>query len=156
MAFLLKLLELIKISMKNQITYVTETWTSIVVSIVEIIAYYYLWQAVFGENYYMNNMSKLQITTYIILARVLFMQMGWGANTIISEMIQTGEISMHLLRPIDFELSMYMSRLGNFAISVVLQSIPTFIISIMLFGITVPISTTHLLLFIISIFFQLP
>lgn len=155
MKFFSKLLELIKISMKNQITYVAQSWASFVVSIMEIIAFYYLWNAVFDGNYSMNNMTFSQIITYIILARILYMQMGWGINLSISDMIQTGKISMKLLSPVDFQLSMYMSRIGDFLTSVLVQGLSTFIISIMLFKIASPHSILNILYFVVSLIFSL-
>ena len=155
MKFFLKLLELIKMSMKNQLAYVAEIWSCLIVSTLEIIAFYYLWNAVFNENHSMKNMTVSQIITYIILARVLYMQMSWGSNLSISDMIQTGKISMRLLSPIDFQLSMYMSRIGYFSILVFLQSFPSLIISIMLFGMLPPYSVLNFLCFIVSIMLSL-
>ena len=151
MKFFLKLLELIKMSMKNQITYVAQTWSAFVVSTMEIIAFYYLWNAIFNGSQFMKNMTISQITTYIILARILYMQTSWGINVSIGDMIQTGKISMKLLSPVDFQLSMYMSRIGDFLISVFIQSLPALIISIVLFGMMPPQSVINLLFFIVSI-----
>lgn len=151
MKFIEKLLESLVMNIKNSLAYVSEVWSSIIVSMIEIIIYYYIWMAVFSENTVLNGISKTQIVTYIILARIIYMHMGWGINLYVSELIQTGQVSMRLLIPMDFQLSMLMGRLGDFIAFTFTQSIPSFVIMALFIGVTFPPSIAFTLLFLLSL-----
>jgi len=151
MKLLGKIVETMKMNMKTTLAYAASAWAGIAVNIMQIIIFYYIWSAVYGGNESIHGISKGQIITYVILSRVLFMQILWGVNLWIAQLIYTGEISIFLLRPIDFQLLMYSSRLGEFVSSMVLNGGPVLVVSLILFKISPPFSMVNGGMFVISI-----
>lgn len=146
-----KILEIISISIKNSLIYIADTWSSIAVSIIEVIVFYFVWMAVYGYNSTLHGIDKAQIITYIILSRIIYMQIGWGLNLWVSNLIQTGQISIELLKPLDFQSYTFFIRIGEFLSSFSRQSIPALIASSLLLGILPPYSVASGILFIISL-----
>lgn len=151
MKTLSKLLEISSVSIKTRLTYKMSIWASSVVSIGQILIFYYIWLAVYGENSSLHGISKEQIVTYLILSNLISMQITWGLNMVISDKIVSGQIAIELLRPLDFELYFYMQRLGEFFVSAIIESMPAFVVSIIFLHISLPPSIVNLVGFILSI-----
>ncbi len=146
-----KIIEIMKIQIKIYMAYVASTWAVIFVNILQIIIFYYIWMAVYGDRSTLHGINKTQIITYVILARVLFMLIAQGVNLWIAHFIQSGDIIVELLRPIDFQLNIYAARIGDFITGIGFMSVPALLVSVLLFGISLPVSIFHGFMFLISL-----
>lgn len=151
MIFLEKTLEVIKASIKLSLAYVSSTWATVVVGMLQITIFYYIWMAVYSEKTMIFGVDKYQIITYIILSRIIYMQVIWGVN-LSGGIVSSGQIAVELLKPIDLQLYSYMARLGDFVSYGIINSIPVLIISFLIFGISFPTTLSNGLLFVISLF----
>lgn len=147
-----KVIEISKMVIKVNLSYVAGFWGTILSSILQVVILYYIWNAIYAGNDVINGMEKGQMITYIILTRVLVTIFSYGINLFISDLILNGDISIELLRPIDFQLSMFSRRLGDFLIQSLAVGLPLLFISILLFGFVAPQSISIGFLFIISTF----
>ncbi|MEI7475093.1 MAG: ABC-2 family transporter protein [bacterium] len=151
MNFIIKLIEIAKVSMKSNISYVFAAWGAFFSNILQIFIFYYIWMAVYGDNTVLNGISKDQMITYIILSRILYTQITWGFIHVIGNKIQSGDIVMDLLRPVDFQLFTYISRLGDIISFGIMNAIPALILAGMFLGLYLPHNPIILLYFIISL-----
>lgn len=147
-----KLLEIAKINMKSNLSYVFAAWGAFMANIVQIFVFYYIWMAVYGGNPILNDIGKDQMIMYVILSRILYTQVTWNFIYIIAEKIKTGEIAMDLLRPVDFQLYMYTGRVGDIIAFGVMNAIPSLIISCIFLGCYMPKSPLALLYSLLSLF----
>ncbi|MBP7654102.1 ABC-2 family transporter protein [Candidatus Dependentiae bacterium] len=143
----------IKLAVKINSAYITAVWASIAINTIQIIIFYYIWMSVYRSDTVINGISKQNIITYIILARILWMQIDFGINLQISSMINTGGIAIELVRPVDFQFMMYSLRFGDFISFLIISGTPVLMISILIFNFTLPPSFHHLALFSISLIF---
>lgn len=150
MKFFEKTLEIIKMSIKLTLAYVASIWVRIVVGIVQISIFYYIWMAVYSEKTVIFGIDKGQIITYIILSRIIYMQVS-GDTSMSGGIVSSGQIAVELLKPIDLQLYSYIARIGDFISFGTVISAPVFIIAVMLFGISFPLTLSSGLLFVISV-----
>jgi ABC-2 type transport system permease protein len=153
--FVSKLSEVAKINMKSNLTYVTAAWGAFIITVLQIFIFYYIWIAVYGGHSLLNGITKGQMITYIILSRILFTQITWGFIYIMGEMIYTGEISMELLRPMDFQLSMYVGRIGDLLAFGFMTGLPALIIGGIFLGLYFPHNHLIYLYVLLSLFMAL-
>lgn len=146
-----KVFTLAAMGMKTTLAYAASVWASVVVNILQIVVFYYIWVAVYSDKTELNGITLNQMITYVILSRILFMGISWGVNQWMAQQIQTGAISMELLRPVDYQLVMYSVRIGDFVMFILLNGLPVLLISIFMFGINGPSSILNAILFITSI-----
>ena len=109
-----KILEIIKINIKVNLAYAINAWGAFFVTILQIFVFYYIWMAIYKFDSVINGISKGQIVTYIILSRIIYTQVTSGFIPRIGRKIHTGEITMDLLKPMDFQLFMLFGRIGDF------------------------------------------
>lgn len=137
--------------MKTTLAYVASVWASVFVNILQIIVFYYIWTAVYSDKEVLKGITLHEMITYVILSRILFIAISWGVNNWIAHQIQTGQISMELLRPIDYQLAMYSTRIGDFLMFTVLNGAPVLIISALMFGLLAPAGIISSAVFVVSI-----
>lgn len=147
-----KIYQTILISIKKEMTYPITMIGWIILGSIEIFIYYYIWKAIYNEQNMFFGITYEQIITYIILSRILYQLFSWGANAEISKTIKDGNISIELLKPVNYQSMQYAFRIGIFILDVVLLGVPLLIISIFSFGMLYPTSALHFLLFCVSIF----
>ncbi len=151
MRFYEKILEIIKADLKVNLAYVAFTWATILANIIQIAVFYFIWISIYGEKSYINGISKPQIITYIILSRIIFSQITFGSNLVIADKIQSGDIAMDMLLPLDFQLYNYVGRIGDFIFYIFTNGLPSVLISVILFGISPPASILAGAEFMVSI-----
>lgn len=147
-----KLLEIIKINIKVNLAYAINAWGAFIVTILQIFVFYYIWMAIYKFDSVINGINKDQIVTYIILSRIIYTQVTWGFIPKIGRKVHTGEITMDLLKPIDFQLFMFFGRIGDFASFFIMTTVPILIICLFTLGIQAPLSFSTLIYFLLSLF----
>jgi len=145
-----KIWEFIKLNMKINLTYVAAAWSAFVTTFFQIIVFYYIWMAVYKFDSLINGISKEQIITYIIISRIIYIQTTWGFIEKIGRTIQTGSISMELLRPIDYMCQTIFGRIGDFFAFAIMTAVPTLIVCSLTIGFHAPKDFPTFIYFIIS------
>lgn len=147
-----KIIEIIKINIKVNLAYAINAWGAFVVTLLQIFVFYYIWMAIYKFDSVINGIDKAQIVTYIILSRIIYTQLIYGFIPRIGRRIQTGDITMDLLKPIDFQLFMFYGRIGDFLSFFIMTAIPVLLICSLFFKIQAPLSLFTLICFILSLF----
>lgn len=145
-----KILELIKVNIKVNLAYAVNAWGAFIVTLFQIFVFYYIWMAIYKFDTIINGITKDQIITYIILSRIIYTQITWGFIPKIGRIIQTGAISMELLRPMDFMLLMFFERIGDFLSFTAMTGIPILIICSLTLGMKPPPDFLTFIYFILS------
>lgn len=151
MTFIGKLLEIAKLSMKSNISYVFAAWGAFFSNIFQIFILYYLWMAIYGNNSTLDGIGKDQMITYIILSRILYTQITWSFIHVLGNKIQSGDIVMDLLRPVDFQLFTYISRLGDIISFGIMNAIPALLLTGICLGLYIPHNPLILIYSVISL-----
>lgn len=147
-----KFLEIIKINIKVNLAYAINAWGAFIVTLLQIFVFYYIWMAIYKFDSVINGISKDQIITYIILSRIIYTQITSGFIPRIGRRIQTGDVTMDLLKPIDFQFFMFFSRIGDFVSFFVMTAVPILIISGLALGIQAPLNFPTFIYFLLSLF----
>lgn len=145
-----KILELIKVNIKIALAYSVNAWGAFVTTLFQIFVFYYIWMAIYKFDSIVNGITKPQIITYIILSRIIYTQITWGLIPKLGRIIQTGAISMELLRPMDFMAMIIFERIGDFLAFAAMTTIPILVICAFTLGIQPPHSSLALVCFIVS------
>jgi ABC-2 type transport system permease protein len=151
MKFCAKILEYIKMGIKANLAYTAFTWASIAANLVQITVFYFIWISIYGDKTYINGISKTQIVTYIILSRIIYSQVSFGSNLYIADRVQSGEIAIDMLVPLNFRLLNYVIRMGDFIFYIFSQAIPAVFISFVFFGLSGPVSIYAGIVFVLSL-----
>lgn len=147
-----KIFAISKINIKMITRYTSAVWANVFVNILQVIIFYYIWMAIYGENISINGISKTQMITYIVLSRLIYINgiVSWGSNQWITDIIKDGQICVELLRPMDFQLLAYSKRIGVLIFSMVLYGTPAIVVFLVFLNISFPSDILTLLLFLIS------
>ena len=108
-----KLCYLIKITFQTKFAYIKAFWFNIFGTAVSILIYYFLWKYVFQSRDELHGFTAAQITTYVILSRLLSSQFSGGINREFAEWVQRGDIVVELLRPVPLVFTLFGKRVGN-------------------------------------------
>lgn len=147
-----KINEIIKINIKVGLAYASSAWGAFFITLLQIFVFYYIWMAIYRFDSVINDVSKDQIVTYIILSRIIYTQVTWGFIPRIGQKIHTGAIIMDLLKPIDFQFFMYLGRIGDFIAFAALTAIPVLIICGFTLGMQIPHNPLTIIYFMLSLF----
>lgn len=138
-------------AIKTDLAYVASAWTGILVNVMQIIIFYYIWMAIYGERSDLHGINKAQIISYIVLTRILYMGVSFGVNLWISWMIREGQIAVELLKPFDFQMIIFSGRMGGFLSYLVTSGIPVMLIALLIIGISLPASFLNGAVFVLSL-----
>lgn len=123
--------------------------------IVEVIVYIFVWQAIYNQTGDTGGFSLTQMVTYYILVISLSSFATWGVNEDMAHSIRNGKINKELLNPISYFKYYFGINLGELAFALIVGT-ATFIICSIFWGISLPISITNFLLFILVVILGIP
>lgn len=146
-----KLFYLIKMTFQTKFAYIKAFWFNIFGTSVSILIYYFLWKYVFQSRDELHGFTAVEITTYVILSRLLSSQFSGGINKEFSEWIQKGDIVIELLRPVPLVFTLFGKRVGEFLFFLLFKGIPVSILATFILGGIGPASFFHLLIFFVSV-----
>ena len=91
---------------------------------------YFLWKAIYESSGadVVNGMTFYDTMIYLILATAIFNLLEMFIVWDMSRAIQSGEIIMHLLKPMRYRLYTFWSYSGSHVISFFLTFLPTFLV----------------------------
>lgn len=123
--------------------------------IVEVVVYIFVWQAIYNQTGEAGGFSLTQMVTYYILVISLSCIATWGVNEDMAHSIRNGKINKELLNPISYFKYYFGINLGELAFALIVGT-ATFIICSIFWGISLPISITNFLLFILVVILGIP
>ena len=133
-----------------KMTFLTKFIGNIAGTFASIVIYYFLWQFVFRQQDSLAGYTALQMTTYVILSRMLSSQFSGGINQELSNWIRTGKIGMELLRPISLFFTLFAKRVGEFVFFVAFKGLPIAAVCFLVLGGTPPAGVWNFAMFLVS------
>ncbi len=108
-----KYIEMIRIRFLMMLAYRTNYYSGILIYSINIGAYYFLWQAIYGAKDRIEGLSVIQMTTYMAVA---WMARAFYFNNIdreIAQEIKEGKVAVELIRPYHYLGMKTMQGLGE-------------------------------------------
>ncbi|MFS0636410.1 ABC-2 family transporter protein [Mesobacillus foraminis] len=147
-----KYLEMIRIRFLMMLAYRTNYYTGILIYSINIGAYYFLWNAIYGGKSDIEGLTAVQMTTYVAVA---WMARAFYFNNIDREMameIKEGKVAVELIRPYSYLGMKTMQGLGEGIFRLFFFSMPGMIIVAFIFPMEFSADGLTWLLFAVSIF----
>lgn len=146
-----KIYYMVRLVFQERMAYAKAMWFDIVSTLVSIFIYYFLWQIAFHERNELAKFTVTEMTTYVILSKVLASQFAGGINSHFALWIYEGTIGTELTRPVSIFMILATRRGGEFLFYVLFKALPIFLISFGLLQGAGPYSFLSFLLFLLSI-----
>ncbi|WP_041808630.1 ABC transporter permease [Evansella cellulosilytica] len=147
-------IEMIRIRFLMMLAYRTNYYSGILIYSINIGAYYFLWQAIYGAQESIQGMNVAQMTTYVAIA---WMARAFYFNNIdreIAQEIQDGKVAVEMIRPYNYLAVKTMQGLGEGIFRLLFFSVPGMFIIWLVFPITFSSNVAVWGLFLISIIFS--
>ena len=147
-------LEMIRIRFLMMLAYRVNYYSGILVYSINIGAYYFLWNAIYGSQSSMGGLSSLQMTTYVAIS---WMARAFYFNNIDREMaleIRDGKVAIEMIRPYNYLIVKTMQALGEGIFRLLFFSIPGMVIVAFLFPIVFPNQAVTWLWYSVSLLFS--
>lgn len=147
-----KYLEMIRIRFLMMLAYRTDYYTGILIYSINIGAYYFLWQAIYGDKSSIEGLSAVQMTTYVAIA---WMARAFYFNNIdreIAQEIKEGKVAIELIRPYSYLGMKTMQGLGEGIFRFFFFSIPGMVLVSLIFPVSLPGNPATWGLFGVSLF----
>lgn len=136
------------------LAYRLDYYTGILIYTINIGAYYFLWNAIYGDKGSIEGMTSEQMTTYVAIA---WMARAFYFNNIDREIameIKDGKVAVELLRPYHYLGMKTMSGLGEGIFRFFFFSLPGMVLVTLIFQINIPLNPTTWIYFAISLVFS--
>ncbi|CAH0347622.1 ABC-2 family transporter protein [Bacillus sp. CECT 9360] len=133
-----KYFEMIRIRFLMMLAYRTDYYTGIIIYSINIGAYYFLWNAIYGDKGSIEGLTSMQMTTYVAIA---WMARAFYFNNIDREIaaeIKEGKVAIELIRPYNYLGMKTMQGLGEGIFRFFFFSIPGMVIVSFMFPLELP------------------
>ncbi|MEW9670674.1 ABC transporter permease [Ammoniphilus sp. 3BR4] len=147
-------LEMIRIRFLMMLAYRVNYYSGILVYSINIGAYYFLWNAIYGNQSSMGGMTALQMTSYVAVS---WMARAFYFNNIDREMaleIKDGKVAIEMIRPYNYLAVKTMQALGEGLFRLFFFSVPGMLIVSLLFPIVFPGDAATWMLYGVSLLFS--
>lgn len=149
-----KYIEMIRIRFLMMLAYRTNYYSGILIYTINIGAYYFLWEAIYGGKESVQGLSVAQMTTYVAVG---WMARAFYFNNIdreIAEEIREGRVAIEMIRPYSYLGMKVMQGLGEGIFRFLFFSIPGMILVSFLFSLSITSHIQTWFLFFLSIIFS--
>ncbi|MCP3764137.1 ABC-2 family transporter protein [Domibacillus sp. A3M-37] len=149
-----KYIEMIRIRFLMMLAYRTNYYSGILIYSINIGAYYFLWNAIYGDKGSIEGMSALQMTSYISIA---WMARAFYFNNIdreIAQEIKEGKVAIEFIRPYNYLLMKTMQGLGEGIFRLSFFSVPGMVVVMLIFPIAFSTNPATWLLFALALVFS--
>ncbi|MBM7649767.1 ABC-2 type transport system permease protein [Bacillus ectoiniformans] len=149
-----KYIEMIRIRFLMMLAYRTNYYSGILIYSINIGAYYFLWNAIYGDKQYIEGMTVLQMTSYVAIA---WMARAFYFNNIdreIAQEIKEGKVAVEFIRPYNYLMMKTMQGLGEGIFRLSFFSIPGMVIVALIFNITFSADVNVWAMFAVSLMFS--
>lgn len=110
---LLLYLELIRLEFVNNLAYRSSYFTGIFNYSIQIGAYFFLWDAIYGEGRVIGGLNKEEMITYVIVAWVVRSFYFSNLDRRVAEEIREGKIALELIRPYSYQMVKFARAFGE-------------------------------------------
>ena len=147
-----KYISLTRAGIMQELTYRLGTLVTVLGNLIYLTLVYFLWKSIFASagTDRVNGMTFEDTLIYLVLATALFyfleMYLVWN----ISRAIQSGDILLDLLKPMNYRRLMFFTFFGNNVMTFFLTFMPTFIVVYLVTHGAIKLGI-NLLLFVISV-----
>lgn len=149
-----KYFEYIKNAFKESLAYRVEYFLGIAGTLFRLLVQLYLWRALLGQSEQastdMGVITLSEMTTYVLMSTIISTLVYSNVIENIDDRIRNGQISMDLIKPINFKTYMFCSMIGRSFFNFLFQLLPILAIGLIFIGIEYP-SIQNLLLFCVTL-----
>lgn len=135
----------------EKMAYTKAIWFDMISTTASILVYYFLWKTVFQERNELAGFTMAEMTSYVILSKVLASQFWGGINQTFAGWIYSGTIGSELLRPVSLFASLFSRRIGEFCFYIMFKVIPLILVSYFVLGGSAPAGMANMMLFFLSV-----
>ncbi|MFC5702473.1 ABC transporter permease [Cohnella faecalis] len=147
-------LELIRMRFLMMLAYRVNYYSGIIIYAINIGAYYFMWQAIYGNAETLAGFTVSQMTTYVAVS---WMARAFYFNNLdreISNEIRDGSVAVQMTRPYNYLMVKMMQGFGEGIFRLGLFMIPGMIIVSLLFPVTLPTEPVRWIVFFVMIWFS--
>lgn len=94
--------------------------------------------------------DDVSVLSYIVIANILYSLMEFGISYRIAESVRSGDVSIQLLRPINYIKTLYVESFSYFISRILTVVVPIIILSSLFFEITIIPNFSNIVSFILS------
>lgn len=142
---------MMRMTFLEKLAYTKAVWFNTAGTLASIFIYYFLWKVVFANQNELAGFTMAEMTTYVILSKILSAQFAGGINMEFARWIYEGSIGTELLRPVSLFYTLFAKRVGEFCYFVLFTGVPILLIAFLLLGGVGPAGIVELLLFLVSV-----
>ncbi|CAH1218836.1 hypothetical protein PAECIP111893_04491 [Paenibacillus plantiphilus] len=131
-------LDLIRIRFLMMLAYRVNYYSGIIIYAINIGAYYFLWEAIFGDQKVLGGFTLAQMTTYVAVS---WMARAFYFNNLdreIANEIRDGSVAIQFIRPYSYLMVKMMQGFGEGIFRLLLFMVPGLIIVCLLFPVELP------------------
>lgn len=123
---------------KQYLAYNIWVWMEFIVQIMTMTIFVHFWRAVYANaSAPLGGLSLQQTINYILLAQIVAPLVQNRVIFSFGFLIQSGQIAVELVRPVDFQLRHYVQELGGLLVFAV-QKLPLLLLAWLVFGLQLP------------------
>lgn len=139
-----------KMRIQTMMAYRVDTWTFMIMQCLMMVAIAFFWRAVYGDTEASHGVTGDMMITYTVVSMLMNSLYYMGVEDKISDAVKSGSIATDMIKPINL-FSMYFAEdMGNIIFNFIFSTVPMFVVALVIFGLPVPASGMHFLLFFAS------
>lgn len=149
-----KYFEYIRNAFKADLAYRVDYFVSLAFAFVALFIQLYLWRALLGQSGQastdMGVITLSEMTTYVLVSVVISTLVDSNVISNISGVIRSGQISMDLIKPMNFQAYVFCSMIGHNFFRFLFRLLPVLAVGIVFLSIEAP-SLPNLFLFLVTL-----
>ena len=104
-----------KSEIQRALAYKVSFFGYILGDIFQIVIAFYLWSAIYSSSSSstINGFTKNEMLVYIVMSFITAMTIGSGTEWVVASEVQSGEIAINLIRPINYKLRLISQSIGS-------------------------------------------
>lgn len=139
-----------KMRIQTMMAYRIDTWTFMIMQCLMMAAAGFFWRAVYGDTESAHGVTGDMMITYTVVSMLINSLYYMGVEDNISEAVKSGSIATDMIKPINLFLMYFAEDIGNIVFNFFFSTIPMFIVGVLIFGLPIPASGIHFMLFFAS------
>lgn len=146
--------DFIRIRFLMMLAYRVNYYSGIIIYAINIGAYYFLWQAIYGSQDTLAGFTVPQMTTYIAVS---WMARAFYFNNLdreIASEIRDGSVAVQLIRPYNYLFVKMMQGFGEGLFRLLLFMVPGLFIVCLIFPVSLPTDPKVWLIYLVMLFFS--
>ena len=128
-------------------------YTGIFTYLFFVAVYYFIWKAVYAgkpPGATINGFTLEEMLTYVTIGWIARSSYYSSIDDDIDDMVRTGQISIYLIKPVNFQLMMFAQAFGESLFRILFFTIPVGLVVLWIFPVSPPRDLNALLLFSFS------